>query len=173
MRLGASTTAADFAQLAELWQTAPDITREEMLRTMTDADALIQGELQRDLPRGAGGAGGLAGSIQREEQALADNVVGLVSSNLPYAAHVETGTRPHYVGELGIQSLMDWVEAKLGLGGEEARGVAHAIAWKIARHGTEPNPVWERTFERLQPDLRRRFDAAVGRIVQRLAGGMA
>lgn len=167
------TSAADFAQLADLWERAPDITREELLTTMTVSTLLIQGELQRNLPRGAGGAGGLAGSIQREEQPLTDNVLGLVTSNLPYAAAVETGSKPHYVGELGIKSLTDWVEAKLGLGGEEAVGVAHAIAWKIAHHGTKANPVWQETFERLQADLRRRFDSAVARIVGRLAGGAA
>lgn len=171
MRIEAS--AADFAQVEALWQRAPQTTREELLRAMTDATLLIKGELQQDLPRGAGGAGGLAGSIQNEEEALADNVIGLVSTPLPYAAYVETGTRPHAVGPIGVQALADWVEARLGIGGEEGMGIAHAIAWKIRRHGTKANPVWQRTYERLQPVLRRKFDEAVQRILGRIAAGSA
>jgi hypothetical protein len=171
MRMEAN--AADFAQLAELWERAPTICREEMLRAMTDSTVLLQGEIQQGLPRGAGGAAGLAGSIQREEEVLADNVIGLVSSALPYAAYVETGTRPHAVGPIGIQALADWVEAKLGIGGEEGTGIAHAIAWKIRHHGTKANPVWQQTYERLQDTLRKKFNDAVTRILGRLAGGAA
>jgi len=166
-------SANDFVTVAELWERAPDMVRQEFLVAMTDSNLLLQGELQQQLPRGAGGSGGLAGSVQREEQPLSDTVLGMVYSNLPHAVYVETGTQPHAVGPLGIQALTDWVEAKFGTGGEEATRIAHAIAWKIRRQGTRANPVWQRTFDRMQAALRSRFDSAVRRVVSRLAGGAA
>lgn len=168
MRIEAS--AADFVQLAELFERAPDITREALLTAMIDADALVQGELQRELPRGAGGAGGLAGSIQREEHPLADNVLGLVYSDRPYAAYVELGTKPHTPP---IQPLIDWVEARLGERGRTAVGIAHAIKTTIARRGTEPKPIWRDTYNRLQGEIRAKFDRAVSIILGQLAGGRA
>jgi len=160
--------ATQFTQLAELFTRAPDITREELLTTMTDVDLLLQGELMQQLPAGAGGAAGLRGSIAREEQILGDQVLGLVSTDRPYAVYVETGTRPHAVGMIGIQALIDWVEAKLGVRGKEATGVAFAIAHKIRKVGTKPNPVWQRTLEQRTAAIVRKFDEAVIRIFARL-----
>lgn len=161
---------SQFAALAQLWQKAPELTRREMTSTMTDVDVLIQGELMRELPAGAGGAAGLRGSVFREEHALADNVIGLVATDKPYAGYVELGTKPHMPP---IQPLVDWVRAKLGEDEESARGVAFAIARKIKAHGTKANPVWEMTLKRLQREIRRKFDAGIARIARQLAGGSA
>lgn len=158
----------DFAELAALWQRAPDIGRIEMLATMRDADALIQGEVMRELPAGAGDAAGLRGSVFREEQVLADTVLGLVATDRPYGPFVELGTQPHMPP---IQPLIDWVRAKTGERGEEAKSAAYAIAHSIRVRGTKPKPVWRETYVRLQGEIRRKIDAGVARIVRRLAGG--
>lgn len=160
-------TAADHVMLSDLWERAPEITRSELLVAMTDANLLLQGELMQDLPRGAGGAAGLAGSIQREERVQDERVLGLVSTPLPYGEYVELGTRPHMPP---IQPLVDWVEAKLGETGDAAVGAAFAIAKTIARRGTRPQPVWASTYRRVEAELRAKFDAAVQRILGRLAG---
>ena len=162
-------------QLAELWQRAPDITREEMLRAITECDLLTQGELMQKLPKGAGGVhgSGLAGTIFREEQPLDDNVLGLVATKEPYAEYLELGTRPHRVGPSAIDSLVDWVEARIGLHDDEAEDMAQGIAWKIRRQGTEANPVWQQTYARLQGAYLVKFQEGVQRITVRLAGGMA
>lgn len=162
-------------QLAELWQRAPDITREEMLRTITECDLLVQGELMQKLPRGAGGlhGAGVAGTVFREEHALADNVIGLVASKEPYAEYLELGTRPHRVGPNAIDAIADWVEAKIGLHDDEAENMAQGIAWKIRHFGTEAKPVWQQTYVRLAGEINAKFDAAVRRIGARLAGGVA
>lgn len=157
----------DFGDLAALWQRAPEITRTEMLATMRDADALIQGEVMRELPAGAGGAAGLRGSVFRDEQVLADTVIGLVATDRPYAPFVELGTQPHMPP---IQPLIDWVRAKTGERGDDARSHAFAIAHTIRVRGTKPQPVWRATYERLQGEIRRKFEAGVARIVRRLAG---
>lgn len=162
-------------QLAELWRRAPKITREEMLRTITECDLLVQGELMQKLPRGAGGThgAGLAGTVFREEHALADNVIGMVATKEPYAEYVELGTKPHWVNAAGIESLTDWVEARIGLREEEAEGMAHGIAWKIRHFGTEAQPIWQQTYVRLLGEITAKFNAAVARIDARLVGGVA
>lgn len=166
--------AADFAQLADFWRRAPDITRTVLMRAMTAVDLDIQGTLKRDLPKGAGGAAGLQGSVTTEEHALADNVIGMVYSALPQAVFVEIGTKPHPVSAEGVQSLADWVQAKFGESDEEsALSIAHAIAWKIRRKGTPANPVWQRTWDAKQPTIREVFDAAMRRIAAELAGSGA
>lgn len=165
--------ASDFAQLADFWKRAPDITRTRLLSAMTWADTTLQSALKEDLPKGAGGAAGLQGSISTEEHALADNVLGMVfpagAKPAEYAAYVEFGTRPHPVNEQGIQSLTDWVQAKFGESEEAALGIAHAIAWKIRRKGTKANPVWQRTWEAKLPSIRERFAKAMRFIAQDLA----
>lgn len=166
--------ASEFAQLADFWERAPDITRTRLLQAMVASDLSLQAQLKQDLPKGAGGAAGLQGSVQTEEHALADNVIGMVYSPLPHAVFVEYGTKPHPVNAEGIQSIADWVQAKLGEPDEdEALSIAHAIAWKIRLKGTEPNPVWRRTFEAQQSAIRERFQDAMRFIALDLAGGGA
>ena len=162
--------ASDFAQLADFFRRAPEITQRELLTVMTDADVLLQGELMQQLPAGAAGAAGLRGSISHEEHALGDNVLGLVASSKDYAWYVEGGTKPH---RPPIQPLMDWVEAKLGLREEEAKGVAFAISRTIAKRGTKANPVWSRVWQAQQATIRAKFVAALERITVRLAAGGA
>jgi hypothetical protein len=78
-----------------LWKRAPDITRTRLLQAATAATLSLQKTLKANLPRGAGGSAGLAGSVQSEEQALDDNVIGMVFTAQPYAPYVEFGTTPH------------------------------------------------------------------------------
>jgi hypothetical protein len=79
----------------KLWKRAPDITRTRLLQARQQSDAELQKKLKANLPRGAGGSAGLAGSVQTEEQALDDNVIGMVFTAQPYAPYVELGTGPH------------------------------------------------------------------------------
>lgn len=129
---------------------------------------LVQGELMQSLPRGAGGVGGgagLAGSISYDLQRSESGVLASIGTPLPYAEHVEYGTRPH---RPPVQPIQDWVEIKLGVSGERARGVAFAIAQRIAVRGTRAQPVWEPVFTRTQPQLRERVAAAVQRATEGL-----
>ncbi len=168
--------ASDYVQLADFWSREPAITREELLRAVTEADLLMQSQLMEDLPKGAGaigGGGGLAGGIKTDEQVLADGVVGLVYPSSPYALWVEEGTKPHAVSEAGIQAIADWAEIKLGKNEQDAQGMARAVAWKIRAKGTKPNPVWRTTLEAKRAEIREIVDAALVRIAERLAGASA
>lgn len=160
------------SQLAELWAKAPDITREEMLRAVTDADLMVQAKLMEDLPRGAGGrhGAGLAGSIHRDELALADRVIGMTATDKPYANYVEAGTSPH---KPPIQPLEDWVHAVIGLSGDEAKGMAFAIRNTIAKKGTHKQPVWQDTYRELLPKIQGAVTAGMARVRARLDGAAA
>lgn len=168
-------TTGDLDGLLKLWQRAPEITAEEMQRSTTEADLLWQGELMQKLPRGAGGlhGAGLTSSIFREEHVLADSVIGLVATNEPYAEYVETGTKPHPVGESAIQSLADWAQARIGLDEKAAKDAAEGIAWKIRHHGTPAQPVWQTVYKTKLGEVKAKLAQGVQRIVQRLAGGAA
>lgn len=157
----------DFGDLTALWQRAPEITRAELLTTMRDTDVLIQGEVMRELPAGAGGAAGLRGSVFRDERVAGETVLGLVATDKQYGPYVELGTKPHMPP---IQPLIDWVRAKTGERDDEAKSHAFAIAHAIRVRGTKAQPVWKATYDRLQNEIRRKFDAGVARIVRRLAG---
>ncbi|WP_430391075.1 hypothetical protein [Dyella sp. 20L07] len=167
-----TTDTSQVKQFAELWRRAPDITREELLRAVTESDLLLQGELMQALPKGAGGlhGAGLAGTLFTEENALADNVIGLVATKETYAEYVETGVRAHMPP---LQPIEDWVQAVLHLSGEEAKGAAFAIRWKQFHHGIKANPVWQKIYTKVLPAVHAKFDQAAQRILGRLAGGAA
>lgn len=162
--------ASDFAQLADFWQRAPDITRTRIEQAMVVVDTQLQATLKQDLPRGAGGSAGLAGSIATEEHAFNDNVIGMVFSPEPYAAYIETGTRPHWAP---IQPILDWVKVKFGLVDVAAKDRAYAIRGAIAKRGTKANPVWQNTWNNAQPSISETFSAAMQQIAADLAGSNA
>lgn len=163
-----TTDTHQVAELAALWKTAPELTQREMLRTATEINLLVQGELQQDLPRGAGGlhGAGLVGSIHGTVQGRADGVLGMVSTSQPYAEYVETGTKPH---RPPMQPLEDWVHAVLGLSGDEEKGAAFAIASKIAKKGTTKQPVWQETYNRILPQIQVKVEAGLARVRAKLA----
>lgn len=166
--------ASDFGELAALWEKAPDITRTRLLQATTASDALLQAQLKIDLPKGAGGAAGLAGSVATEEQALDDAVIGMVFTPLGYAKYVEEGTKPREKGHWPpIQPLTDWAHVVLGLDDQEARSAAFAIQRSIAKKGTKANPVWRKTWQAKQAKVREYFTAALQAIVRDLAGSHA
>ncbi|URX63258.1 hypothetical protein KR767_04095 [Luteibacter anthropi] len=163
---------SQITQLTTLWQQAPEIAGQEMLRAATEIDLLVQGELMQIMPRGVGGlhGAGLTGAVFREEHLLDQGVTGMVATSQQYAEYVEVGTKPHAPP---IQPLKDWVEVKLGIRGEEATGVAFAISRSIAKRGTRAQPVWQQTYQRLLPTIQSKLDEGVARIRARLAGGAA
>ncbi|HVL37308.1 MAG TPA: hypothetical protein VM489_16685, partial [Burkholderiales bacterium] len=122
--------------LEQAYLQAPEVVADELLAAVTDADLLTYRELSDRMPVGAGGAAGLKGSLFHQEEIDGAVATGLVATPRAYAVPVELGTRPHFPP---IEPLIDWVRAKLGIGEEKAaRGVAFAIAHKIAVSGTRP-----------------------------------
>jgi|GEM_PF-3030292 len=60
-----------------------------------------------------------------------------VGSDLPYAPCVEFGALPHMPP---VKPLKYWVRLKLGVPRGEANSVAWAVAMKIKKEGTPPQP---------------------------------
>lgn len=167
MRISIDTTEVE--TMHALWARFPEIMGEEMYVSVVVIDQLLKGELQQQLPRGAGGlsgGAGLVGSVVTEEQRYADSVIGMTGSPLPYAEYVELGTKPHFPP---LQPIEDWVQAKLDITDEdEKRQVAFLIARKISRVGTKPDGTWQRVAEASQPEVVRRLSAGVERVLDRL-----
>ena len=65
-------------------------------------------------------------------------------NDMPYAAVIEYGRRPGRMPPVDV--LAGWVRRKFGLKEKEARGIAFAIARKIAAKGTAPRFVILNSF---------------------------
>lgn len=166
--------AIDYSALKTIedaYRRMPAVVSEELHAAVTEADLLIHREATERMPVGAGGASGLKGSLFHEEQVNGPYATGLVATAISYAVPVELGTRPHFPP---IEPLIDWVKAKLGVSGDvEARGVAFAIARKIAVRGTKAQRPFGLTFQALEGQVAEIFDRALGRIGRRISGAEA
>ncbi len=159
------------AQVRDAMQRAPQIVIAELEAAVTEADALLQREVQDRTPIGAHGL--LRESIFHREEVSDSGVSGLVASPLIYAEPVELGTRPHFPP---LQPLIDWVmhSPHFGISNEKiARGIAFLIARKISRVGTKGQHMFGITFQAQEGQVQAIFERAVGRIATRLAGGAA
>lgn len=78
-----------------------------------------------------------SGDLARSITVVDKPGVVLVGSDLPYAPHVEFGTLPHMPP---VKPFEEWVRLKLGVDKKEANSVAWAVAMKIKREGTPPQP---------------------------------
>ncbi len=156
------------AGLGRAWRDAPEVVHPEVERAMWEALLLTEREVRERTPIGVGGGGGLAGSIgARDPRVTADGVVGEVGTSLRYAIPVELGRRP---GQRPppIEPLIDWVE-QLGLGPEESRGAAYAIARTIARRGTKGAHMFSEGFAAVEGEVEHIFGRARDRLAERLA----
>ena len=79
---------------------------------------------------------------------------------------VELGTKPHYPP---VAPIADWAVSKLGVSHQEAQGVAHAVARKIAAEGTEGAHMFSEGFKAVRPRVLKLLERAGARIVARLA----
>lgn len=149
-------------RVTQMLEQAPAIAQQELLAAMTWADLLLQREVAERTPTAHGT---LRASIFSEERIQGDGVLGVVASPLAYAEYVELGTRPHFPP---LEPLEDWVKTKFGLAGDEARGVAFAVALSIAARGTPAVRMFTRAFEENSAQIERRFELGVQRIEARM-----
>ena len=161
--------ASAFAALGRAWRKAPELVRPEVERAMWEAQLLVEREVRERTPIGVGGGGGLAGSISaRAPRATADGVFGEVGTSMRHAIPVELGRRPGQ-RQPPLEPLIDWVELKLGLGPEESRGAAFAVARKIAARGTEGAHMFRRGLDAGAGEVERIFERARDAVAGRLA----
>lgn len=153
-------------RLERAMQSAPTVVEAELKAFTAAALMYLEGEVKDRTPQGAHGH--LAQSITSEARGgLADGVLGVVGSPLPYAIPVELGTKPHMPP---VQPLVDWVMHKLGKGGSEAESIAWRIAWKIKHHGTKGAFMFKGAFDAGQDEVKRQFLATMERILARVEG---
>lgn len=155
--------------LEAAFRAAPRVAAEELAAAAEESGALLAREAQERMQVGATGL--LRSSTFHEVRALPAGVEAIVGTPMGYAAPVELGTRPHMPP---VEPLVDWVKAKLAISNEKAaRGVAFAIARKIAVRGTKPQAPFKRTFDAQEAAARAIFARAMERIAARMAGGAA
>jgi hypothetical protein len=158
----------DMARLASLMRRAPKVAREETTRSMIEILALLEREIKDRTPVGVGGAAGLRGSITSELRGRrVSDLQGRVFSPMRHAAPVELGTKPHFPP---LQPLEDWVHAKFGVNGAQAKRIAFLVARKISVKGTEGTHMFEEGFSDNERQVLNILFAAVDRIIARLGG---
>lgn len=167
--------ASALVQLSDAWKRAPEMVIEELTAATYEAEMLLERETKEFLQQNEhkGATGELHRSIHSlTPEVLSNTVIGVVGSNASYAAAVELGTKPHPVSAAGVASIEDWVRRKLGIPAEEAERVANAVAWKIRVKGTPAKLMFTKTLAAQRTQIGTIFQAAAGRIGQRLAGAV-
>ena len=98
-----------------------------------------------------GATGNLAHSDFAYQQGAGDLLTEVITNGPPadvYSAPVDLGSRPHFPP---VDAIVPWVIKKFGVTDEQtARGIAFAIARKIARRGTVGAFQYEKAMEILQ-----------------------
>ena len=149
-------------QLRASFKQAPSLTINTLLAAMTEATLLLQRESKELMPS----ASGLTrASISADAFTTPMGVLGVVGSNQPAATFVELGTRPHMPP---IAPIQRWVQDRLGLSGAEGKRVAWLVARKIARKGTQPQRIFERTLQANQAQVISIFEGVAARLASQL-----
>jgi HK97 gp10 family phage protein len=122
-------------------------------------------EMKSKAPVGVGGSmgAGLQGSIRTTYDVVAGsgNHSALIAPTAPYAAYVETGTRPHSPPAGPDSSLAQWCEMK-GLN-------LWAVVTSIRRKGTQPHPYVEPTYRVMEPIVEAMFDDGIAQYISEAA----
>ncbi|MBV8250552.1 MAG: HK97 gp10 family phage protein [Comamonas sp.] len=145
---------------------APEVTRQELLATMTQGTLLVEREAKERMPKHTGMT---AASISSDAFSTPVGVIGTVGSSQPSATFVELGTKPHMPP---VAALEPWVKAVLGVREpKEIKSVAFLVARKIARKGTKAQRPFGEAIAATESQVLRLFEDCAGRVAGHLAGG--
>lgn len=146
----------------------PAVVLDELDKAVTESSEMLLREVKETL-FDSQASGDLRRSVTYVKKISDTGVIGLVGTPLNYILPVELGSKPHYIGAAGIDSLTDWAKSKFGISSEkEARGVAFAVARKIAMRGTAAQRPFGRAFQENEAQVHGIFDRATERIQARL-----
>ncbi len=152
-------------QIAAILREAPDLVSEEIAAGIYEAELLLQREVMERTP--SSGAGTLRNSIIAAQPSIeGETILGSVTTPLPYAQPVEFGAKPHMPP---VQPIIDWVEAKLGLKGAEAKKAGWAIAMSIKAKGTEGAFMFTNALEANREQMGAILTEAAKRALARIA----
>lgn len=133
----------DSGQIERLSGRFPAAARRAKVARITEALALLEREIKKDTPYGAGPIH-LRDTIHGSVRASGSRATGVLGTPLEHGEPVELGTLPHFPP---IGPIQFWVQRKLHIEGEsESRAVAFLIARAISRRGTEGRRMFERNF---------------------------
>lgn len=149
--------------IGRAWATHPNLVTDELETAMLGSLLYLEGQTAERTPTNLGT---LRRSYISRVSTFIDAVFGEMSSPVTYAMPIEMGTRPHFPP---LEPLINWVEAKLGLVGDEAEGAARGIQRKIGRFGTPGYGMARYALIDGQATIRAEFDDAAERITMRLA----
>lgn len=155
------------AAFRDLASRAPAIFQGELVPAVTEASMFAEREVKERAP--TSGAGTLRDSIGALPiQISGAAITGGVGTSLSYAAAVELGSRPHWAP---LAPLLEWVQRKLGLSGEEAEAAAQSIQYKIAARGTEGVFMFRDGFAAVTPFVLELLGAATARAAGKMSAG--
>lgn len=156
---------AQLDRVARLMAQVPEIAQEEIAQFVASTVAQMQHDVVQRTPTAHGRLReSIIGSVKRLGGLGVEGIVGTSSA---YAVPVELGTDPHWVP---VAPLIDWARQRLGLRGKEAVRAGHAIKWKIAREGTKPKYMFQKTFEASEAQIKTGLDRALDSIQARMTG---
>ena len=148
------------------FERAPEILVEELTPSVIEAQLLVEREIRERTP--TSGAGTLRDSIGALPVTFSqDRVRGEVGTALSYAQPMESGSRPHMPP---VEPIAEWVRRKLGKKPAEAKGIAFAIALKIAKEGSEGAFMFRDGLAAAQAQVLEILGEGVDRAVARVAG---
>lgn len=156
---------ADLSDLERLAAKYPDAARGARITKVTEALNLLEREVVKRTPYGAGPIH-LRDTIHGRVSISGSKVAGILGTSLEYGEPVELGTRPHFPP---IGPLQFWVEKKLGYTGREAASVAFLIARAISRRGTSGAEMFERGFGASRAQVIRILEEIPGEIVREIS----
>ena len=133
----------NLAALPRLTRAYPDAARRARMRRLTESLLLLEREIKKNTPVGAGPIH-LRDTIFSRVQEGASASEGIVGTPMQHGLSVEMGTKPHFPP---VAPIRHWVERKLGLSGREADSAAFAIARAISKRGTKGAGMFEKAFE--------------------------
>ncbi len=155
--------SAALAAAARRYAQAPGVVGEELRRGMREAVLTAEREVVERTPVDEGR---LRNSIVTDILGQGADLVGVVmTQQVPYAAVVELGSRPHWPPR---QPLEGWVKRVLGVPATEARRVAFLVARAISKRGTKAVRMFGEGRDAARPAVQRAFRNAARRIRERL-----
>lgn len=125
-----------------------------ILGLVEDAAKVTVATEKEHAPVGVGGDKGLRGAIRYE--LVPETLEALVIPDVPYAAPVEYGSKPHWAP---IEPLKAWAALK-GMN-------PYALRWSIAQKGTKPHPYVEPTAEEMDSLIGGMFNDGIAEFITR------
>lgn len=156
---------ADLKGIEKLTRKYPGVSRKARVAKLTEAVNLLEREVKRHTPYGAGPIH-LRDTIFGTVKVSGAKATGIVGTPLEHGEPLEMGTKPHFPPTGPIQF---WVERKLGLSGQDAAATAFLIARAISVRGTKGKKMFATGFEESEGRLMRILSEIPAEIVRQIS----